>query len=137
MPETTTVREFHNFIDGERAAPVEGGFEDVVNPSTGEVIARAPLSTAEDVGRAVAAARRALERFARTTPAERALMLLRLAEALEENADELGDLESADAGKPRGLMSVDEIPGCADNLRFYAAAARCLDGRASGEYIAG
>ncbi len=137
MTEATTVREFENFIDGDHAVPSEGGFEDVVNPSTGEVIARAPLSTAEDVDRAVAAARRALDRFSRTTPAERATMLLRLAEALEANAEELGDLESSDAGKPRALMDVDEIPGCADNLRFYAGAARCLEGRAAGEYFAG
>jgi betaine-aldehyde dehydrogenase len=137
MPETTTVREFQNFIDGEHVAPAEGGLEDVVNPSTGEVFARAPVSTGEDVDRAVGAARRAFHGFAKTTPADRATMLLKLADALEENGDELGDLESADAGKPRGLMNVDEIPGCADNLRFYAAAARCLDGRASGEYVAG
>jgi betaine-aldehyde dehydrogenase len=137
MPETRTVREFHNFIDGEYAAPAEGGLEGVVNPSTGEVFARAPLSTAEDVDRAVVAARRAFGRFVKTTPADRATMLLKLADALEQNADELGDLESADAGKPRGLMNVDEIPGCADNLRFYAAATRCLGGRASGEFIEG
>jgi betaine-aldehyde dehydrogenase len=137
MPETTIIREFHNFIDGESVAPTEGRLEDVVNPSTGAVIARAPASTAADVDRAVAAARGASERFARTTPADRATMLLQLAEALEENADELGDLESGDAGKPRALMDADEIPGCADNLRFYAAAARCLEGRAAGEYIDG
>ncbi len=137
MLETDTITEFQNFIDGESVRPADGAYEDVVNPSTGEVFARAPLSGPQDVDRAVAAARRAFDGFSTTTPADRSTMLLKLADALEEHGDELGDLESADAGKPRGLMNTDEIPGCADNLRFYAAAARNLEGRAAGEYIQG
>src|SRR6059036_3280241 len=134
---TATVTKLQNFINGEFVDPAEGATEEVVNPATGEPIAAAPLSTAEDVGRAVAAARGAFEGWATTTPGERAQALLRLADAIEGHADELADLESADAGKPRKAFVEDEIPFMVDNLRFFAGAARCLEGRASGEYTEG
>jgi betaine-aldehyde dehydrogenase len=134
---TATVTKLQNFINGEFVDPAEGATEEVVNPATGEPMAEAPLSTAEDVGRAVAAARGAFEGWATTTPGERALALLRLADAIEGRADELADLESADAGKPRKAFLDDEIPFMVDNLRFFAGAARCLEGRAAGEYTEG
>jgi betaine-aldehyde dehydrogenase len=134
---TATLTKLKNFIDGEFVDPVEGQTEPVVNPATGEPIAEAPLSTAEDVDRAVAAAGKARDSWARTPPAERSLALLKLADAIEEHADELADLESANAGKPRKAFAEDEIPFMVDNLRFFAGAARCLEGRASGEYVEG
>ncbi len=132
---TATVTKLKNFIDGEFVDPAEGGTEVVVNPATGEAIAEAPLSTAEDVDRAVAAARKAFESWSTRTPKERSEALLALAGAIEEHADEIADLESANAGKPRKAMFEDEIPVMADHFRFFAGAARSLEGRAAGEYM--
>ena len=126
-----------NFINGEFVDPADGATEEVVNPATGERIAEAPLSSAEDVDRAVAAARGAFDGWAATIPAERAAMVVKLAEAIERSADELADLEAADAGKPRKAFLEDEIPFMTDNLRFFAGAGRNLEGRASGEYAEG
>jgi betaine-aldehyde dehydrogenase len=134
---TATVTKLKNFINGELVDPVEGRTEEVVNPATGEAIAEAPLSTAEDVNLAVEAARRAFETWGKTTPAERAKVLLALADVIEEHGEEIADLESADAGKPRKAMLEDEIPVMADEFRFFAGAARNLEGRASGEYLEG
>ena len=134
---TTTKTRVQNFIDGEWADPADGATEPVLNPATGEAIAEAPLSTAEDVERAVAAARRAFDGWAVTTPGDRAAMLLALADAIEEHADEIADVEAANAGKPRKAFLEDEIPFMADNLRFFAGAGRNMEGRASGEYIDG
>jgi betaine-aldehyde dehydrogenase len=134
---TATVTKLQNFIDGQLVDPAEGATEEIVNPATGEAIAEAPLSTAEDVDRAVAAARKAFETWSVTTPAERSTALLKLADVIDEHADEIAELESADAGKPRKAVAEDEVPVMADNLRFFAGAARCMEGRASGEYLEG
>jgi betaine-aldehyde dehydrogenase len=134
---TATRTKLRNFIGGEFVDPAEGETEEVVNPATGETIAEAPLSTAEDVDRAVAAARQAFDDWSTKTPGERSLALLRLADAIEEHADEIADLESADAGKPRKAFMEDEIPFMVDNLRFFAGAARNLEGRSAGEYTEG
>jgi betaine-aldehyde dehydrogenase len=96
-----------------------------------------PLSTEEDVTRAVAAAKRAFPEWAATPPGERAAALLKLADLLEEHAEELSDLEAADAGKPRNAFLEDEMPFLCDNLRFFGGAARTPDGQAAGEYVAG
>jgi betaine-aldehyde dehydrogenase len=133
----TATSTLQNFIDGEFVDPADGQTEPVLNPATGEAIAHAPLSTAEDVDRAVRAARRAFDGWATTTPGERALALLKLADALEEHADEISELESDNAGKPIEAFRNDEIPFMVDNLRFFAGAARCLEGRAAGEYLSG
>ncbi len=135
---TTTagpVTKLQNFINGEFVEPSSGATEDVINPATGEVIAQAPLSTEEDVDRAVAAAKKAFETWQKTTPRERSEMLLKLADAIEEHGDEFADLESADAGKPRQSFIEDELGMCADNLRFFAGAARNLEGKAAAEYV--
>jgi betaine-aldehyde dehydrogenase len=95
------------------------------------------LSTAADVDRAGKAAGAAYDGWAATTPGERASALLRLADAIEEHADELSELEADNAGKPINAFRDDEIPFMADNLRFFAGAARCLEGRAAGEYVTG
>jgi betaine-aldehyde dehydrogenase len=133
----TTAPTLHNFIASEYVDSADGETEPVINPATGETIALAPLSSAEDVDRAVRAARAAFPEWAATTPGERALMLLKLADAIEEHADEIAVLEADNAGKPIGAFRDDEIPFMVDNLRFFAGAARCLEGRAAGEYTAG
>ena len=126
-----------NFIGGEAVEPAEGGTEEVVNPATGEVIAEAPLSTKPDVDAAVAAAKEAFPAWAATPPGERARALLRMADMIEERGEEIADLEAADAGKPRSAVVEDEIPVMADQLRFFAGAARTMEGRAAGEYMEG
>jgi betaine-aldehyde dehydrogenase len=133
----TATSTLQNFIDGEFVDPAEGQTEPVLNPATGEVIAQAPLSTAADADRAVKAATAAFEEWSVTTPGERAAALLKLADAIEEHADELAELESDNAGKPINAFRDDEIPFMADNLRFFAGAARCMEGRATGEYMRG
>src|SRR5213075_1549919 len=106
------------------------------NPATGEVIAEVPAATAEDVDRAVQAAKKALPEWLDTTPAERAEALLKLATAIDGHADELAELESQNVGKPLSYAK-DELPVCADNLRFFAGAARVLEGKSAGEYMKG
>lgn len=130
------VMTYGNVVAGERTASVGGELAEVIAPATEEVIARVPRGTAHDVERAVAAAQAAAPAWGRTTPAERALALLRLADRLEEHAAELADLEALNAGKPRAAAA-DELPLCADHLRFFAGAARTLEGKAAGEYLAG
>jgi betaine-aldehyde dehydrogenase len=125
-----------NFIDGERS-PSEGELEAILNPATGEELARAHNSTAADVDRAVRAARGAFAGWSRSTPAERARALLGLADSIEEHGEEIARLEALNAGKPLAAVERDEIPAMADNLRFFAGAARCLEGRAAGEYMEG
>ncbi len=133
---TLTGTKLQNFIGGEFVDP-SGGVEDVINPSTGDVIAEAPLSTAEDVDRAVAAARKAFETWGASTPRYRSEVLLKLADAILEHGDELADIESADAGKPRQAFVDEELEMCADNLRFFAGAARNMEGKAADEYAEG
>jgi betaine-aldehyde dehydrogenase len=133
----TEVLELQNMINGEFVKPASGEMEDVLNPADGEVIARAPLSNEEDVDRAVRAARKAAAAWEDTTPAERQVLLLKLADAFEERAQEITDLETMDAGKPRQAMFDEEIPPMVDQLRFFAGAARALEGRAAGEYMKG
>jgi betaine-aldehyde dehydrogenase len=134
---TTTVPTVQNFIDAGYVNPAEGQTEPIVNPATGETMAYAPLSTAADVDSAVKAARQAYGGWSTATPGERALALLKLADLVEEHADELAELEADNAGKPIEAVKSDEIPVMADNLRFFAGAARCLEGRAAGEYMEG
>ncbi|MFG1678860.1 gamma-aminobutyraldehyde dehydrogenase [Nonomuraea sp. NPDC049269] len=129
--------EIGNFIDGAFADPLDGEWAPVLDPATGRTIAHAPRSGPADVDRAVAAAGAAFPGWAATTPGERALALLKLADAIEEHGAELAELESANAGKPLHVVKSDEIGTMADNLRFFAGAARCLEGKAAGEYVAG
>ncbi len=126
-----------NLIDGD---PAVGDGEErmaVLNPATGEELWNAPVSEVEDVDRAVAAARRAFEGWSQRTPAERSQALLALAAMLEQHGEELARLEALNAGKPIVAVSRDELPAMADNLRFFAGAARCMEGRAAGEYMQG
>jgi betaine-aldehyde dehydrogenase len=132
----TDVRTYGNVVGGEVVDGVEGALEDVLAPATEEVIARVPLGTVADVERAVGAAVRAQEAWGDTTPAERATALLELAKLLDEHAQELADLEALNAGKPRAA-ALEELPLCSDHLRFFAGAARLLEGKAAGEYVTG
>jgi betaine-aldehyde dehydrogenase len=134
---TASRTKLQNFIDGESVDAAEGATEEVTNPANGEVIAEMPLSGQEDVNRAVAAAKGAFDGWATTTPAERAAAMLKLADLLDEHAEELSDLEAADAGKPRNAFLEDEMPAVSDTLRFFAGAGRVPEGQASGEYVSG
>jgi betaine-aldehyde dehydrogenase len=134
---TVSKSKLQNFIDGEFVDAAEGATEEVTNPANGEVIAEMPLSTEEDVNRAVAAAKAAFGEWSTTTPADRATAMLKLADLLDEHAGELSDLEAADAGKPRSAMLEDEMPAVSDTLRFYAGVARVPEGQAAGEYVNG
>jgi 1-pyrroline dehydrogenase len=127
---------YQNFIGGEWVDAVERETMDVINPATGETIAHVPRGTAADVDRAVEAAKRAWPEWFETTPGERAELLLKLADVIDEHAEELARLESQNVGKPLSY-AVDEMPVCADNLRFFAGAARILEGRSAGEYMKG
>src|SRR6266571_8412215 len=109
---------------------------DILNPSTAEVIEQVPAGTAEDVDAAVETAKRALPDWLDTTPGERAEILLKLADLLDANAEELARIESQNVGKPLGYAR-DEMPVCVDNLRFFAGAARILEGKSTGEYMRG
>jgi betaine-aldehyde dehydrogenase len=131
------ARTLKNMIGGKFVEPVGGIRETVINPATDEPIAKSPLSDKKDVDAAVKAARQAFDGWATTTPAERSLALLKIADAIEERAEEIADLESADAGKPRSAFLEDEIPFMVDNLRYFAGAARNLQGRSAGEYLDG
>jgi len=125
-----------NFIDGERV-PAVGETEAILNPDTGEELARAPISSPEEVDRAVAAARGAFGGWSQATPAQRAQALLELAQTLEDHGPEIARMEALNAGKPLAAVESDEIPVMVDNLRFFAGAARTLEGRAAGEYMEG
>jgi betaine-aldehyde dehydrogenase len=131
------MRTLENFIDGAFRPALNGATEPVLNPANGEEIAQAPLSGAADVDLAVAAARGAFEAWSQSTPAERATALLGIAAAIEEHGEELAREEAINAGKPLAAVLGDEIGVMADNLRFFAGAARCMEGRAAGEYMAG
>jgi 1-pyrroline dehydrogenase len=133
---TTTQTEIQNFINGEERPAAEGGTEPVINPATGEQIAVTPLSTEADVDEAVKAASAAFDGWAGATPQERSNALLKIADAIEEVGEELSQIESLNVGKPIEAMR-EEIPVCVDNLRFFAGAARNLEGKAAGEYMEG
>jgi 1-pyrroline dehydrogenase len=133
---STTVMRYQNFVGGEWLDAVEGETAEVVNPASGEAIAEVPKGTRADVDRAVEAAKEALPDWRETTPGERAEMLLGLANALDEHSEELVELEVLNVGKPVAVAR-EEIPFWSDNLRFFAGAARCLQGQATGEYMRG
>jgi 1-pyrroline dehydrogenase len=133
---SVTVSQHKNFVGGKWVDAVEGGTMEVLNPATGETIAEVPRGTQADVDRAVEAAKQALPEWLETTPQERSEALLKLAAAIDDNAEELAELESQNVGKPLASAR-DEMPVSADNLRFFAGAARVLEGKSAGEYMRG
>ncbi|MFD0354283.1 gamma-aminobutyraldehyde dehydrogenase [Streptomyces sp. NPDC004126] len=134
---TTELRRLRNYIGGEFKDAADGRTTDVVNPATGEVYATAPLSGQADVDAAMAAAAAAFPGWRDTTPSERQKALLKIADAFEARADELVAAESENTGKPLGLTASEELPPMVDQIRFFAGAARLLEGRSAGEYMDG
>jgi 1-pyrroline dehydrogenase len=133
---SVTVSSYKNVVGGDWIDGASGETMEVINPSTGEAIAEVPRGTAEDVDRAVEAAKKALPEWLETTPGERAEVLLKLADLIDEHAEELAQIESTNVGKPLPA-SRDEMPVSSDNLRFFAGAARLLEGKSAGEYMRG
>jgi acyl-CoA reductase-like NAD-dependent aldehyde dehydrogenase len=133
---SATTTTYKNFVGGEWVDAASGETMEVINPATGETIAEVPRCSAEDVDRAVEAANKALPGWLDSTPKERSELLHKLADVLEEHGEELAQLESLNVGKPL-MASRDEMPFSADNLRFFAGAARNLEGKSAGEYITG
>ena len=127
---------FRNVINGELVDSVSGETYDVLDPTTGEVYAQAPMSRPEDIDRAYAAAAEAFEGWGDSTPQDRSNALLKIADAIEARAEEINAVESRDTGKPLGLTMSEEMPYASDHFRFFAGAARVLEGRSAGEYMA-
>ncbi len=123
-------------IDGQFVTG-EGQAEPILNPANGEQIAAVPEASFEQVNRAVNGAQRAFAQWSRTTPAQRSNLLLRLADLIERHAEEFAALESLNCGKPYLAVLNDELPAVVDCFRFFAGAARCLQGPLAGEYIEG
>ncbi|MFJ9373817.1 gamma-aminobutyraldehyde dehydrogenase [Streptomyces sp. NPDC101455] len=134
---STKLRRLRNYIDGEFRDAVDGRTTEVVNPVTGEAYATAPLSGAADVDAAMVAAAAAFPAWRDETPAKRQKFLLDIATAFEERAEELIAAEVENTGKPIGLTRSEEIPPMVDQIRFFAGAARMLEGRSAGEYMEG
>ncbi|MDQ1744846.1 MAG: betaine-aldehyde dehydrogenase, partial [Pseudonocardiales bacterium] len=131
------TRSLSNFINGEQVPAADGRTLDVINPATGQAYLSSPLSGPEDIDRAYQAAATAFESWRDTTPSERQQALLKFADAVESRADEIIAVESENTGKPIGLTRSEEVPPMVDQLRFFAGAARVLEGRSAGEYLAG
>ena len=131
------MKTLSNFINGKSVPASSGKSSDVINPATGQVYATAPVSGADDVDRAMKAASGAFEEWRDSTPAERQRALLKIADAFESRADELVGIESENCGKPLALTSTEELPPMVDQIRFFAGAARNLEGRSAGEYMKG
>ncbi|MBC9821450.1 gamma-aminobutyraldehyde dehydrogenase [Terrabacter sp. MAHUQ-38] len=134
---TSQPRQLRNFIGGQYVDPDGDATTDVVDPSTAQVVAKAPVSSQSDVDRAYAAASTAFETWSDTTPGERQAALLRFADAIEVRADDFVRLEGENTGKPHALTRSEEIPPMLDQLRFFAGAARVLEGKSAGEYMKG
>ena len=129
------TRQLTNFINGEFVEARSGEVSDVVNPATGQVYATAAVSNQQDVDAAFKAAGKAFEEWGNTTPSERQLALFRIADAMEARAEEFADIESENTGKPRSTLVEYEIMVSVDQIRFFAGAARNLEGLATGEYL--
>src|SRR5919108_2083073 len=129
--------EISNFIHGKKVAAADGQASDLVDPSSGDVFATAPISRAADIDAAFQDSARAFETWRDTTPSERQRALLRIADAFEERAEELVAIESQNTGKPKQLTMEEEVPPMCDQIRFFAGAARVLEGKSAGEYMTG
>ncbi|HEY1156189.1 MAG TPA: aldehyde dehydrogenase family protein, partial [Arthrobacter sp.] len=131
------VQTLQNFINGKFVTPAGTTLLDVVNPATGDVVAQAPVSVQADVDAAMAAAKDAFRTWKHVTPGQRQLMLLKLADAIEANSDELVEAQHRNTGQVRSLIASEEVAAGADQLRFFAGAARILEGKSAGEYFEG
>src|ERR687891_837656 len=132
------VKSYKMLIGGEWVDASDGNTRKIESPATGDVFAEVPEATAEDVDKAVRAAKTAYDdTWSDATPGERSRALLKMADLVEEHGDELGRIESENVGKVLALTMSEEIPVIADNFRFFAGGARFLEGRAAGEYMKG
>jgi betaine-aldehyde dehydrogenase len=131
------MQAFQNFVDGRYTGAADGRTTDVVDPTTGAIYASAPLSGDTDVDAAMRAAATAFDSWRDSTPSERSLALFRIADAVEARAEELIAMEVRNTGKPIHLTRSEEIPPMVDQIRFFATAARHLEGRSAGEYMRG
>ena len=131
------MRQIENFINNERVAPKSGKWSALVNPVNGEQFAEAALSDGRDIDAAMSAAESAFAEWRNSTPSERSLALIRIADAVEKRAEELIAAEVENTGKPIGLTRSEEIPPMVDQIRFFAGAARMLEGKSAGEYMRG
>jgi betaine-aldehyde dehydrogenase len=133
---SSKIVELENFVGGKKVPAKSGETTDIIDPSTGEVYARAPLSGTADVDAAFEAAKEAFPGWRDATPSERSLALLRIADAIASHGEELVRIESENTGKPIALTLSEEVPPMVDQVRFFAAAARTPEGRSAGEYMA-
>jgi betaine-aldehyde dehydrogenase len=131
------VKKLQNFINGQSVDGASGETTTLINPSTGKAFATAPKSNAADIDKAMKAASDAFPGWRDSTPSERQRALLKIADAIEARADEFVNLESENCGKPKGLTASEEMPPMVDQIRFFAGAARNLEGRSAGEYMHG
>ncbi|GAB3579126.1 gamma-aminobutyraldehyde dehydrogenase [Calidifontibacter terrae] len=131
------VRQLKNFIGGSYVDAETDATQDIVNPVDAQIVAKAPVSTQADVDAAYASASKAFGEWGQTTPSERQQALLKFADAIEKRADDFIKLEAENTGKPYALTASEEVPPMVDHLRFFAGAARVLEGRASAEYMKG
>ena len=131
------MKSFSNFINGNSVPAQSGATSEVINPSTGQAYATEPVSSAADVDQAMKAASDAFVDWRDSTPSERQRALLKIADAFESRADELIAIESENCGKPISLTATEEVPPMVDQIRFFAGAARNLEGRSAGEYMKG
>jgi betaine-aldehyde dehydrogenase len=137
LSQATQLRTLRNFVAGRSVDAADGRTSEILDPATGEAFATAPVSGPADVDAAMRAAAEAFEGWRDATPSERQLALLRIADAIEARGDELVDAECRNTGKPRALTRSEELPPMVDQIRFFAGAARVLEGRSAGEYLAG
>ena len=129
----TTVQ---NFIDGQRVDSSSGATMPLIDPSTGEQYGTAPVSNEQDIDTAYAAAAKAFKDWKRTTPGQRQKALLDFADDVEKAAEDLVAAEGRNCGKPNHVTMAEEIPAMVDQIRFFAGAARVLEGKSAGEYMA-
>ncbi len=131
------MKKFRNFIDGQHTDAASGDTLDIINPATGKVYATSPNSKAADIDAAMQAAARGFEAWKESTPSERSLALFRIADAIEARKDEFIAMEVENCGKPVAITTSEEIPPMVDQIRFFAGAARMLEGKSTGEYMKG
>ncbi|MFM8712657.1 MAG: gamma-aminobutyraldehyde dehydrogenase [Actinomycetota bacterium] len=131
------MKKFRNFIDGKHVDATSGDTLDIINPATGKVYATSPNSKQADIDAAMNAAQRGFETWKESTPSERSLALFRIADAIEARKDEFIAMEVENCGKPVAITTSEEIPPMVDQIRFFAGAARMLEGKSAGEYMKG
>lgn len=131
------VRTLQNFIDGTFVTPAGTELLDIINPTNGEVVAKAPVSVQSDVDAAMSAAAAAFKTWKHAPPSRRQSLLLKLADAVEAHSDELVEAQHRNTGQVREMIAAEEVAAGADQLRFFAGAARILEGKSAGEYLEG